>query len=147
MEDEIFTCSLYFDNYAKELAVPVSIGCRCGDCEHCGLPQRNCRAIFDTGATSSMISSAIAQELELIPVGTANISGVHGTQKTNLYVVNMIFQNGFMIPDIMVSEAGPDGGFELLIGMDIISRGTMVVSCVEGKSVFFFSYPQSNTMR
>lgn len=141
MKDNHFSCVLSFDGYARELAIPVSIGCRCGDCKRCGLPERNCRAIFDTGATSSMISSDIAQELQLIPTGVANISGVHGTQETNLYVVNLIFQNGFVIPRITVSEAGPDGGFELLIGMDIISRGMLIITCINGKNLFLFSYP------
>lgn len=141
MENEIFTCRLAFDGFAKEIAVPVSIGCRCGECEVCGMPERNCKAIFDTGATSSMVSSKIADELRLVPTGTVNVTGVHGTEKTNQYIVNLIFQNGFTIPGISVSEAGPDGGFDLLIGMDIISRGDFFISGSGGRNFFIFRYP------
>lgn len=141
MENEIFTCRLAFDGFAKEIAVPVSIGCRCGECEVCGMPERNCKAIFDTGATSSMVSSKTAEELRLVPTGTVNVTGVHGTEKTNQYIVNLIFQNGFIIPGISVSEAGPDGGFDLLIGMDVISRGDFFISGSSGETFFIFRYP------
>ena len=141
MENEFFTCRLAFDGFAKEIAVPVSIGCRCGECEVCGMPERNCKAIFDTGATSSMVSSKTAEELRLVPTGTVNVTGVHGTEKTNQYIVNLIFQNGFTIPGISVSEAGPDGGFDLLIGMDVISRGDFFISGSSGETFFIFRYP------
>lgn len=88
-----------------------------------------------------MISSEIARELRLVPVGSVDVSGVHGTEKTSLYIVNLIFKNGFIIPKVSVSEAGPDGGFELLIGMDIISCGTMIISGHGNKTSFIFSYP------
>lgn len=139
--NDIFVCKLDFDTYARELAIPVAITCKYGNCHDFGNPQRDCKAIFDTGATASMISSDIANELGLIPYGTATISGVHGTESSNIYIIDMIFRNGFKIPNISVSEAGGSAGFDLLIGMDIISKGTMLLSGAHGRTFFYFAYP------
>ena len=138
---DLFTCKLEFDTYARELAIPVSITCKFGNCNDFGNPQRDCKAIFDTGATASMISSDIAEELRLIPYDTATVSGVHGTESSNIYIIDMIFRNGFKIPNISVSEAGGSAGFDLLIGMDIISRGTMLLSGSQGRTFFYFAFP------
>lgn len=139
--NDIFICKLDFDTYARELAIPVSISCRFGNCHDFGNPQRDCKAIFDTGATASMISSDIANELGLIPYDTTTVSGVHGTESSNIYIIDMIFRNGFKIPNISVSEAGGSAGFDLLIGMDIISKGTMLLSGDHGRTFFYFAYP------
>lgn len=121
-----FECEIVFQNSHKhnavnELAIPVSI--TCPGC-HCRI--QDCKGIIDTGATSSMIAQKIAADLELIPHGQTGISGVHGTERANLYRVDLILGQGFILPNIEVSEAGNDAGFDFLIGMDIISHGKMI---------------------
>ena len=138
---DVFTCRLDFNRYARELAIPVSISCRCGNCEKCNSPVKSCKAIFDTGATSSMISCDTASELELFPSGSASVSGVHGTEYSNIYIIDLIFSNGFCIPEVRVSESVGSAGFDLLIGMDIISKGTLLVSGHNGRTFFYFQYP------
>ena len=86
---------------------------------------KHCTAIWDTGATSSMISQNIARKLRLHPDGKTRISGVHGVEDAAVYHVTLRFNNGFIIPDVRVSEASDNGGFDVLVGMDIISRGEL----------------------
>ena len=116
-----FRFDLYCPSADAEIATPITVA----------NPQeedkiiRHCTAIWDTGATSSMISQSIARKLNLQPDGKTRISGVHGIEDAAVYHVDLRFNNGFTIPDVRVSEASDNGGFDVLIGMDIISRGEL----------------------
>ena len=109
----------------KEIATPITVSCPDG-CQ----PIHRCTAIWDTGATSSMISADLARALQLEPQGTVRVSGVHGVEDAKLYTISLIFNNGFSIDDLQVSEAGNNAGFDVLIGMDVISKGIFVVDGV-----------------
>ena len=98
-------------------------------------------AIWDTGATSSMISAAMAKKLQLAPNGVVQIAGVHGIQNARCYYVDLVFGNGFCIPSIKVSEASDFGGFDLLIGMDIIGQGALVVNGTGNTLNVHFQFP------
>ena len=83
-----------------------------------------CRAIWDTGATGSMIAANVAEKLKLKPCGETQIFGVHGSQKAKVYTVDVVFPHAKVkLPGIRVSEADAGGGFDILVGMDIIGRG------------------------
>lgn len=83
-----------------------------------------CRAIWDTGATGSMIAANVAEKLKLKPCGETRIFGVHGSQKAKVYTVDVVFPRAKVkLPGIRVSEADDGGGFDILVGMDIIGRG------------------------
>ncbi len=99
------------------------------------------KAVWDTGATSSMISAALARKLTLAPTGTIQIAGVHGVQNARCYSVDIVFGNKFMIPSVKVSEASDFGGFDMLVGMDIISKGKMVIDGTDGKLKVCFQFP------
>ncbi len=110
------------DDNAREIATPLYVSKPNGDKE----PVK-CNAIWDTGATSSMISANTARKLMLAPVGLTQIAGVHGINNAKCYLVDVIFGNGFTLHEIKVSEASDFGGFDFLVGMDIISRGIMLL--------------------
>lgn len=142
-DDKIFACSLYFDTLARELAVPVAIVCSMQGMVTGADALRNCKAIFDTGATSSMISSGIARALHLQSIDTALVTGVHGTERVPIYTIDVRFKGGFVLPTLQVAEAGADAGFDLLIGMDVIARGAMLLSSHDKRTLFAFFYPQN----
>ena len=99
------------------------------------------KAIWDTGATSSMVSAALAKKLTLQPVGTVQIAGVHGVQNAKCYSIDIVFGNKFTIPAVKVSEASDFGGFDMLIGMDIIGKGKMLIDGTENKLKVCFQFP------
>lgn len=103
--------------------------------------EQKANAIWDTGATSSMISAAMAKKLQLTPSGTMQIAGVHGVQNARCYYVDIIFGNGFCIPSVKVSEASDFGGFDLLIGMDIIGQGALVLDGTQELLNVRFQFP------
>lgn len=125
MQDErdFFVFSLTCDG--REIATPLAVSCPAG----CA-PVQRCTAIWDTGATSSMISESLAKELKLEPEGSVKVSGVHGIEDAKIYTIDLIFGNGFTLDKLQVSEAGNNAGFDVLIGMDIISKGLFIVDGV-----------------
>lgn len=115
---EVFTFRLHCPADNAEIATKVEV---CVPGKEKGVI---CRAIWDTGATGSMISADVAQRLNLRPLGETRILGVHGAQKAKVYKVDLVFkQADVILPGIRVSEADAGGGFDLLVGMDIIGRG------------------------
>ena len=113
------------DDNSREISTPLFIAKPNSDKEPI-----KCNAIWDTGATSSMISANTAKKLMLAPVGLTQIAGVHGINNAKTYLVDVVFGNGFTLHEIKVSEASDFGGFDFLVGMDIISRGIMAVDGV-----------------
>lgn len=109
----------------REIATPITISPTNSEQQ-----LHNCTAIWDTGATSSMISQRIAQQLQLSPQGSVKVSGVHGVENANIYTVDLMFNNGHEMPNIQVSEAGNNAGFDILVGMDVISRGIFIIDGV-----------------
>ena len=115
---EFFTFRLKCPSDNAEIATKVEV---CAPGKEKGVI---CRAIWDTGATGSMISADVAKKLCLRPFGETRILGVHGSQKAKVYKVDLVFkQADVILPGIRVSEADAGGGFDLLVGMDIIGRG------------------------
>ena len=139
-----FYFTLTSDKKLKEISTPVTISCGDGHCDISSRPEHYCNAIWDTGATSSMITRRIAQKLKLNAIGKVMISGVHGVVNANIYSVNIHFRNGFVIPCVTVSEADDGGGFDVLIGMDIINQGRLIVDGTDARGSVFFSFPAGN---
>ncbi len=98
------------------------------------------RAIWDTGATHSVITSKIVKELGLKPVGMAVVHTANGQAHQKQYLVNLYLPNQVMVGMLRVTEALLHGT-EILIGMDIIIQGDFCVSNFEGKTVLTFRMP------
>ncbi len=58
-----------------------------------------------TSAISSVISPGVAQELELVPVGTKPIQTANGTYEAYAYVVDLMLPNKLVIRGVEVSES------------------------------------------
>ena len=97
-------------------------------------------AIWDTGAEMSSISEKIAQTMGLVPVGRARNYTAGGEIDVNIYVINVLLPcevNFAMIP-----VTGNDlGDADMLIGMDIISKGDFAVTNVKDMTTFSFRVP------
>src|SRR5664279_114133 len=77
-------------------------------------------ALWDTGATRSVISSAMVGALGLNPTGTTNVNHAGGASLSNTYVVNFGLPNQVAVAGVLVTEfAAIAGGFGAIVGMDI----------------------------
>ena len=99
-------------------------------------------ALWDTGATNTVISRNVVSELGLISSGKMKVKTPSGSDIYNTYLVNIGLPNHVMITDLCVcdSEIG-DQGVGVLIGMDIIAKGDFAVSNYNGITRFTFRIP------
>lgn len=99
------------------------------------------KALWDTGATNSVITKKVVDSLKIAPTGIAEIHGVHGRNQVNTYIVDIALPNRVCIQNITVSEGILIDDFDILIGMDIIQMGDFAIANAEGKTTFSFCIP------
>jgi predicted aspartyl protease len=98
-------------------------------------------ALWDTGASGSLIRPEIATKLNLRSIGKVLISTPSGTDvPSNVYYVNLHLPNKVVISEIRVVEGIPNN-CDMLIGMDVICLGDFAVTNYNGKTVFSFRMP------
>lgn len=99
-------------------------------------------AIWDTGATCSVISKKLATAIGLIPTGKTRITGVNGNSDENTYMVNVYLPNKVCVSHVRIAEVPAiSGGADMLIGMDIIGSGDLSVYSENNKTVMSFRFP------
>jgi hypothetical protein len=99
------------------------------------------KAIWDTGATGTVISSGLVSRLGLVPTGKTVAADVNKSYETNTYVVDIGLPNGLLIFDVQVTEVPNLGHYDLLIGMDLITMGDMAITNGHGNTWFSFRFP------
>jgi hypothetical protein len=102
-------------------------------------------AIWDTGATNTVITSKVVAELGLKPSGKVKVRGVGpaGTSQehdSNTYLINILLPNNVNIVGVRVSENAVDG-CDVLIGMDVITTGDLAITNHNSKTTFSFRAP------
>lgn len=102
------------------------------------------RAIWDTGATKSVITQRVVEHGKLQPIGMVNVHTVSGTNQSPVYLVAIGLPNNVWFFDTRVSVGVLTPDIDVLIGMDVISRGDLAITCKDGKTTFSFQCPSSN---
>ena len=98
-------------------------------------------AIWDTGATGTVITAKVAKDLGLKPTGVVTSHHAGGSHTVNTYLVNVYLPNSIRIVAVKVIEAVLSGNTEMLIGMDIISLGDFAFTNLKGEACFTFRIP------
>lgn len=99
------------------------------------------QAIWDTGATNTVISRNLVGQLGLIPTGINTAHDANNSYQTSTYLVDIGLPNGILISDVQVTEAANLGNYDLLIGMDIITLGDFAVTNGVSNTWFSFRIP------
>jgi hypothetical protein len=103
-------------------------------------------ALWDTGATKSVITSSTAKQLGIIPSGLTKVNHAGGSSESNTYLINILLPNGVGIAGVQVSECPNSvGNFGVLIGMDIINRGDLSISNLNNRTCMSFRLPSYKT--
>jgi Aspartyl protease len=101
-------------------------------------------ALWDTGASRSVISKSLVTKLGLQPVGQTHVhhGGDVGIGVSPTYLVNYVLPNNVGVAGVLVTEFNPQHNeFEALVGMDIISQGDLSLTHVAGKTCMSFRMP------
>jgi predicted aspartyl protease len=105
------------------------------------------KALWDTGATGSAITPAVAKLLGLIPTTKTNVQHADGISLQNVYYVNIYLPNKVVVPFVKATECNNIvGNFDIIIGMDIISLGDFAITNVGNKTTFSFRMPSLKTI-
>ena len=130
---------------AKILSLEDAVHLRAGTAEKTLHPFK---ALVDTGASLTCITKNVVDAVSLEPVGKVPISGVSGQTFHHAY----LFQVGFTVQaegrniaeTHLIGSAvqgaefiAPRGDFDVLLGMDILSVGSLAV---EGNGTYSFSF-------
>jgi len=83
------------------------------------------RALWDTGATNTMVSKKVAVALGLRKTGEISVRSFAGEKTVNLYYLRLLLAGGFA-KDLQVLELSDIKEADVLIGMDVIGYGDFV---------------------
>ncbi len=87
-----------------------------------------------------MISKKVVDKLDLNPTGKSKVFHANGESTVNTYFINLFLPNQVAFSLVRVTE-GVLSGFDLLIGMDIITMGDFSITNVGGNTTFSFRVP------
>lgn len=105
-------------------------------------PAHKCyKCIWDTGATNTVITKKVADELNLKPIGMTLVKHAKGEDMSEIYLVNVRLLNNVGFASVKVTEGTLSGDVEVLIGMDIISQGDFAITHRNNKTTFSFRCP------
>lgn len=98
-------------------------------------------ALWDTGSTMTVISTELAEKLNLEPVGDMIAETAGGKYIAKRYIVSLSLPNRLNIENVMISSGKLGPGIDILIGMDIITLGDFAVTNYNNRTVFSFRFP------
>lgn len=105
-------------------------------------PRIPVRALWDTGATGSVVTPKVAANLKIPPTGIVKMTHAGGTISCSTYVIHLALPNHTAIAGLTVSEM-PDQppDFDIIIGMDVIGIGDLSITHVDGRTCMSFRTP------
>lgn len=100
-------------------------------------------AIWDTGASSTVITEDVVRNLGLVPTGMVQNHTAGGTINSNTYLVSIGLPNKVKINGVSVSSVPrlSGGKIDALIGMDIITMGDFSITNYQGHTCMTFRIP------
>lgn len=99
------------------------------------------KALWDTGATHSVITKTVARALNLVPTSKTRMNHAGGVSDVNGYVVSIYLPNHMNIRAVEVLEMEDQPECGMLLGMDVITMGDFAVTNVQGNTLVSFRFP------
>jgi len=135
------TFSLEFSASYKKLITPIQILPAHLAHESVNPFPGNYKALWDTGATSSTISTELATKCKLPIIGQITMNGAGGSYLSYQYLAGLELPNNIRIAQMVLNGFAGSDKFDMLIGMDIIVLGDFLVSTINGITRFSFQIP------
>jgi predicted aspartyl protease len=141
MPPQVFAFTASYNGLSRVLETQVVISQSFDPVNQNSPPHKEFAAIWDTGATASVITSNVVSQCDLKPIGMAKTHTAGGVIHTPVYLVCIGLPNRIKIPLVRVTEGNLGPNADVLIGMDIICMGDFVVTNKDGKTVFSYRMP------
>ncbi len=104
------------------------------------------KALWDTGATKSVIGQDLVKSLGLTAVGATQVNHGGGVGTSPTYLVNFELPHKVGVVGALVTEFPAPAGFNVIVGMDIICCGDFSITNVSGKTLMSFRTPSCGTI-
>jgi len=95
-------------------------------------------AIWDTGATTSLVNDKIVKSLQLKEIGIAQVKHVAGATAFPIHLAAIEIEGGMKITEHRLVSFPSIHAFDMIIGMDIIALGKFCIENKNGNTVFSF---------
>jgi len=106
-----------------------------------------CNALWDTGATCSVITKGLAKKIGLKPTGKTEVYNPSGVEIRNTYLVNIYLPNRVVLSYVRIVECEKlKGDIDFLIGMDVIGAGDFSVTNVDNRTTLSYRIPSIKTI-
>ena len=138
--------TVQYSSRVREIVTPVGISAPYGPglSDASSVRVKTFSGVWDTGATCSVVSQRIVDELMLRPIDRAVAETASGSYNACGYLVAIYLPNGVVFPAIRVIDSPAiGGGADALIGMDIIGDGDLAITNVDGRTCMSFQLPSS----
>jgi len=86
-----------------------------------------CKALWDTGAASTVVSSRLVRALGLSAIDQSMATTVQGSYLASIYLLDVLLPNKMLVKSLRVSD-GEFDDCDILIGMDLIKLGDMKIT-------------------
>jgi hypothetical protein len=106
-------------------------------------PVKQYMGIWDTGATSSVITEKIVTECGLKQIGITEAHGADGKYLAEVYLISLSLPNAVGWASITVTKGKLGPGCDMLVGMDVIGQGDFAVTNHRGQTCFSYRYPSA----
>ena len=106
-------------------------------------PVNGFKALWDTGATNTVITQEVVDKCGLKPTGMVMVHGVNSETLSETYLVDVYLPNKVAIQGVNVTK-GALKNAQILIGMDIITSGDFTISNKGGRTIFSFRVPSES---
>ena len=146
MSDRAYAFSTQYNGLASQLINEVYVS---DTLKTLRIPLKSaykCNGLWDTGATNTVISSKIIDELKLPIVSKTPIQSVNGRSETTMHVIDLWLPNHMVIRKVRALRGDLPSEIGVLIGMDIIVRGDFSISNYGCKTLFSYRSPSSSPM-
>lgn len=103
------------------------------------------RGVWDTGATSSVVTNKVVTKLGLKSIDRTVNHTVGGAKDTDVYLANIQLPNQVIIPVLRVVE-GEIFEADVLIGMDVIGLGDFAITSKGNDTWLTFCLPATRRL-
>lgn len=138
-----FAFTTYYDEWKNVLINEVRAAAAYTPVESSPAPAfKKYEAIWDTGATRTVITGRVVEDCNLKAIGMSRVRGVNDVRSAEAYLINIRLLNDVEFGNLrVIGTERLSGGADVLIGMDIIGAGDFAVSNYEGRTTFTFRCP------
>ena len=98
-------------------------------------------ALWDTGASKSVIGERLVAAMSLQIIGQTMVVHANGQNMRPQYIVNFRLPNGVRLEGAIVTSAPDFSGFDILLGMDVITTGDFSITTFGGQTWMSFRTP------